>query len=53
MVYPLNEDGRLIYVTALDRALAGDLTFALFIGTFALSAFILIAFKPFADRGKE
>jgi len=53
MVHPVNEHGQIFYVTTLDNALAGDLVFAIFAGFFAVSAFVLVAFKPFAELSSQ
>jgi hypothetical protein len=53
MVHPVNEHGRIFYVTTLDSALASDLVFEFFVGFFAVSAFVLVAFKPFADLSSQ
>ncbi len=49
MIYPLNEHGRMFYVTQLDKILAGDLMFCAAFGLFVVAALILAFFKPFAD----
>jgi len=53
MVHPVNEHGRIFYVTTLDSALASDLVFEFFVGFFAVSAFVLVAFKRFADLSSQ
>jgi hypothetical protein len=53
MVHPVNEHGRIFYVTTLESALASDLVFEFFAGFFVVSAVILIVFNPFAESSGQ
>jgi hypothetical protein len=52
-IYPLNEHGRIFFVTRLDTILAGDLMFVASFLLFIISVLILAVFKPFSNSNGQ